>query len=48
MTRETVRPADMSGHGGLGEAGDIGVGEDIGVLGEVGEPAYVGVCRGRV
>ena len=33
----------MSSDGGLREAWDLGVGEDVGVLGEVGEAAYVGV-----
>ena len=27
--------------GALGEAGDVGIGEDVGVFGEVGKPACV-------
>ena len=39
------KPANMSSNGGLREARDLGVWEDVGVLGKVGESAYVGVCR---
>ena len=35
----------MSSNSGLGEAGDLGVGEDVGVLGQIGKAAYVGVWR---
>lgn len=33
----------MSSNGGLREAWDLGVGEDVGVLGKVSKAAYVGV-----
>ena len=39
----SAEPADMSRNSGLREARDLGVGEDVGVLGKVGEAAYVGV-----
>ena len=39
----SAEPADMSSNSGLREARDLGVGEDVGVLGKVGEAAYVGV-----
>ena len=35
----------MSSNGGLREAWDLGVGEDVRVLGKVGEAPYVGVWR---
>ena len=39
----SAEPADMSSNGGLREAWDLGVGEDVGVLGKVSKAAYVGV-----